>query len=162
MRSGWAFLKSGTAGDPAGMSDQDTLPLQHVVCCSALKAANILAFYGAWRRPSIEMEKLMQTLVDASPIVRRAEIFTGPRGQVPDGPRCEFSMEVLVALYVRLRDEDDEAHLDMDPNGPSRAIIAMAVLEAGQAPAANSTNIEFVARRLIRKQAEECLSREMK
>ncbi len=52
-----------------------------------------------------------------------------------------------MALYVRLRDEDDEAHLDMDPNGPSRAIIAMAVLEAGQAPAANSTNIEFVARR---------------
>ncbi len=104
----------------------------------------------------------MQTLVDASPIVRRAETFTGPYGQVPDGPHCEFPMEVLVALYIRLRDEDKEAHLDMDPNGPCRAIIAMAVLEAGQAPEANFTNIEFVARRLIRKQAEDCSSREMK
>ncbi len=82
--------------------------------------------------------------------LRRRKRVHSPAIEVPRNLPWRLSMTSLVELYTRLRDEYDEGRDGMNPNDPTRAIIAMAVLEAGEDSEANSANIERIARRLLR------------
>ncbi len=84
-----------------------------------------------------------------SPAMLEGGPFTCPSAEPPEMCRGSFSMGVLVELYLRLRGEHDREHREVNPNDPSWARIAMAVLEAGEDSKAHSTNIESISRRLL-------------